>query len=240
MPTEKAPNPHILNQPYDILALIFEELDLGSATCLGLTCRPLYNTLKVFYPSPIDLAWSAPVQDYCWDSEKRCHCALKEWSSWGHAERLGCILAEWFGDRYRISFSERLDRLTFLDKAVYGIAEGWGWASEKEAQLMARYEDASYKAGDGRCVDFVTLREVHHPTFGGFPSPFNLGDEWDDQALEIIRKECQISANTRAEREFWKSFNMAWRRANDMAKIFEDIEATRMEEAIEDIRFLGL
>jgi hypothetical protein len=45
--------------PYDIMTLIFYELNLCLKTCLGVTCKMFYEILKEKHPEPISLYYNS-------------------------------------------------------------------------------------------------------------------------------------------------------------------------------------
>jgi hypothetical protein len=110
-------------------------LDLGEATCLGLTCRHLYILLKHQHPNPINLeatlSLKAPQCYDCnegWQSKKQiCTCLAN----------LSHVLANWIGPRYRLSSHPSL-RLCYFNKDVYGEYNG---QQLQDKLLAARYWD---------------------------------------------------------------------------------------------------
>lgn len=224
-----------------MVALIFQKLQLGSANCLGLTCRSLYNCLKTYHLDPIPLDCHTDLwNSYRYTSHIFCHCNVRNGRT-KHQHELSCVIAGWLGPDYR--FAQLFppcptSRYKFLNKKVYGDFEEGCSSDSKERLLQRRYDDWELSLGH------------YNKAYGYLPSPYNLGDDWYDILLPLIiggilesaridRQDC-TSDKLRDQRSWCERLYLPGYRAGKLRRLFGDLKAAEADEAIEDIRYLGL
>ncbi|KAE8449570.1 hypothetical protein EG329_007900 [Mollisiaceae sp. DMI_Dod_QoI] len=172
-------NMHLSKIPYDIVVLIFKELGIGAATCLGLTCQQFYHCLKMFHPTPISLNSHVPILP-CKGLRSECVWFIRphlyEFNDWCACLVLGVFLQQWVGPKYRLG-PECIDApFRFLSKSVYGEGTEPESSPSKSKLLIERYNDW------GRILYF---HEDENRVGGNdspksiLPSPFNLGETWN-------------------------------------------------------------
>ncbi|KUJ17345.1 uncharacterized protein LY89DRAFT_733199 [Mollisia scopiformis] len=221
--------------PFEVFLLLAKELGPGSATCLGLTCRKLYDYLKGYHPNPIDLTYNVEClyqmefSDDGWgDTKKKWRCWANKWSAncnfflnhKNHA--LGYNLQKWVGRKYWFVGSGTgypgLSRVVL--KSVYGVKPGMGTCSQSDNfdALVGRYEDW-YR------ISWRESPHNHRSVIGQKPlkSPHNLGGDWYDMALEYIENDLRHTNKLSDSISFWQGFNIYKRKREDMDKIVDDI-----------------
>jgi len=99
---------HITRLAPELIIRVFGMLDIGEATCLGLTCRRFYIVLKDLYPELISL---------------RTEIVLRGKAIWlgndSYITDLYQVLANWVGPRYRMRPRTNI-KLLYYNREVYG------------------------------------------------------------------------------------------------------------------------
>jgi hypothetical protein len=184
--------------PYDVILLIFDRLSVCGQTCLGVTCRTLYDALKRQHPKPISLFHEVDCPG------KGC---LKWWhethSDW---ERLGFYLQNWSGLHrvdYRLCKSAGRQHWVFVKRDVYGKnCDEIG----NELRLGKRYEDYHLSQADNSRLRGPLL-----------PNPFNEGKEWYAKAVAVIIADLDQPCGRRRPNDY-----KAWRDHWGMYSVFRE------------------
>lgn len=160
-----------------------------------------------------------------WSEDVSCFCHERTI----HTHQLSCVVTEWIGPDYQLSCAlNPLGLVRFLRNEVYGNYSGGYFRGKKEILLNQRY------------TDWVVAPFTHHTTLRNIPSPFNLREEWYDRVLEIIKKEWKATNKLNSESKFLADFYISEYKKDEIAHIVDEIYKSRMDEVIEDTRFLGL
>ena len=143
--TRLANVPMMSNLAPELVLRIFGELELGEATCLGVTCRRFYNMLKAGHPGPIDLR-----TEVIFNFPKACKCCGPLVWGWMNLNTLSQRLREWIGPRYKMRLVGEPLRPLYLNVAVYGCDEDVG-KDPNERRLMNRYLDYDRVSNRSHC-----------------------------------------------------------------------------------------
>lgn len=171
--------PSIANFNYDVIHLIFGYVNIGTAVCLGLTCRHLYRCLKMKYP--LDIRLSTMICD---------HETNEEWQTHQPHIHLSHILKSWMGDGYRLGV---MRQHLYLKKEVYG---GESNSPEEEA-LYDRYKD------------YLDIRYFRVMVDDWEPSwIFGLGSKWNDEVIEQMIVDFKCWDDFGVWHFFWKKTNV--------------------------------
>lgn len=221
------------NLPNEIALLIFKELDIGAATCLGLTCRQFYRCLKTFHPGPIRLTKECILYGWEWEQSFTifpfCH------HRHSHKHTIRCAIMHWIGPQYRYGHEMDSKHCKFLKKSVYGdepptTLPRRPHGKKSRGKQFARYLLSSrYRDYDRAAIAF--LPRGQSPIFQPpdsckslLPSPFNLGEKWDDLALDIMKNDLRNSKDLAARRAIWGRFSIYGRKREEIENFIDTIK----------------
>ncbi|KAE9364581.1 hypothetical protein N431DRAFT_474175 [Stipitochalara longipes BDJ] len=200
----------------ELLLRIFDSLEEGEATCLGLTCRRFYNMLKAQYPEPINLRIRMTLQNPCHD----CTNGRLTISWWGCCwTALSHLLASWVGPCYRLG-CDSSPKFLFYNRKTYGERDG-PVPTPQELRAMNRYSDYNYisqRAYRDEC-NFAS-RSVEAP-FPPLPYPFNKGDDWYPEAITAIKEDVSHFDSLQKWKYFWSPL-FIFRENRELFDNFED------------------
>lgn len=229
----------LVKLPYDIIFTIFQQVGVGNAMCLGLTCRQLYAWFKQYHPRLVGLdcriheigcdpqTWSHVKNKYMSDMQWWTDCTLR--TSYGMEYRTctgilaGLLRDEPLAKGYRMSYDMAGSQPRMLKETVYGGVV-FGPNRGKEYRLRSRY-------GDWLEARFQK-KEAYDPPRLILPSPHNLGEDWYLLAwMATIRNYDDFSS----VRE-WKAY---WTRSKF---VFVDDDRNKVEklDAVLDDHIWGL
>jgi hypothetical protein len=207
---------------YDIIIRIFNELSLCSKTCLGVTCKILYEILKKQHPGPISLS-----QMFKEDEVIAAHLVASNgrWSRIRGDNSLGWYLQDWsgFAAGYRL-LNVDYGCLVFVNTNVYGPHKHRKDNTKAKALqkvLERRYSDYRLSVRTSRFWN-----SKFYSQFGVvdriLPHPFNKGESYDEEVLALAEAS---AANRRDLVElgrwgyYWAMFRIWKDRREDFIRI---------------------
>jgi hypothetical protein len=159
---------HITRLATELILRVFGMLDIGEATCLGLTGRRFYSVLKELYPEPISL---------------RTEIVLRGKAIWlgndSYITDLYQVLANWVGPRYRMGPRTNI-KLHYYNREVYGRSLKYNQQTP-EWRSNARHLDyhwVRYRYDENYRPDRASPNPL--------PNPFDKGDAWNAEAIASI------------------------------------------------------
>ncbi|KAH8762252.1 hypothetical protein BGZ57DRAFT_992433 [Hyaloscypha finlandica] len=229
----------------------------GQAACLGLTCRRLYCCLKKTYSIPIRL-------DNFVDCDLECHgihacgqwaclasCCCDCWRGWDLPRKgvphfrlhLWKLLDAWMGSKYLLGYMDlETDRIfRFFNLAVLSVHDvriEYNSGNNHPPVVLGpaywRYWDWE-KAGNGLPAWDDGFRSR-------LPSPFNKGQDWDQEATSAIRADITRFEVVREWRKFWRHRCRFFREHEDaFNKFLEEYRLDQTLDVFEDsFSLLGL
>lgn len=203
------PRNMLVKLPYDLIFMIFRQVGVGNAMCMGLTCRQLYAYFKKYHPRLVGL--DCRMHEIGCDSQK--YLRIKNKYSSEEQWWTDCMLRTSYGMKYktctgvlaavlrnepivkgyRISYSVAGLRPRMLNTLVYGGVgfEQWG----KEHRLQSRYLDWSE-------ARFRSYGEYDLPRLI-LPSPHNLGENWYSKAWKATVRNYDDFSSVREWKTYW-------------------------------------
>jgi hypothetical protein len=163
----------------ELILRVFGWLDIGEATCLGLTCRRFYIVLKDLYPEPISLG--TPI-------------VLRGKGLAGQITNLYYVLAKWVGPRYRMCRRTNV-KLLYYNIEVYGVAYDSNHLEWRSNIRHSDYQIVQHRYDENYRPDEVSPNPL--------PNPFDKGDAWDSEAIAIIEASISQFAFTEEWKQFW-------------------------------------
>jgi hypothetical protein len=185
-------------------------LDVGEATCFGLTCRRFYNFLKSQHPKPISLQFTMTrkVPRYYKNVENSCILHDNDFI----VTDLYCMIGRWIGPRYRIG-RRTATKWLYYNREVYGESHGLRWEEERS---MLRHRD--YRIAQHLCDDsYRPNSSLPNP----LPNPFNRGSAWHGEAIAVIKASISQFKFTKHWKHFW-SYIFTFHENREYFDRFED------------------
>jgi hypothetical protein len=185
-------------------------LSVCSQTCLGLTCKTLYETLKKQHPNKISLYKEVECLGAMY-SKSYSHIVLQMHPD---KERLGHLLQKWGAlSSYRLctNYPDPKRPWLFLSKEVYGEAKN----SEAEQRMRNRWQDYLYSPSIGRKGTGHPTKNIHELV----PKPFGIsGEDWTAHMIAVIKNDiaCWDSWN-----DMWEYWGKTWVFAENWRRIEE-------------------
>ncbi|KAF7939187.1 uncharacterized protein EAE97_007268 [Botrytis byssoidea] len=173
--------PCLINKmPAEIIAAIVSELTPCRRTCLGVTCKDIYQYFKYLSPKLIDLSERAGSKF----QNKPLHMLLKTWI--GPQYRRGVLIPH-----------------HYLLKSMYGESQGLP-DSGKKLELAHRYIDYR-RSSKPRVMEDRKMRI--HPFL--LSNPCNKGDSWNEEALEVMREDLKSRLDDHTQWfHYWNFFHV--------------------------------
>ncbi|KUJ09568.1 uncharacterized protein LY89DRAFT_761162 [Mollisia scopiformis] len=202
---------HLL--PYDVLYMIFKLIGEEGTICLGLTCSKLWNYVKcsnqVCFPIPLSIRLCGHEAGGRYTCYECGSSSILDYLYYGTLMR---NYREW---TFHDEVTGHTHEARFLNKWVF-VEEPENWRtpaarSSPLAHLKSRLRDFylshfELPSPDNRLSEYVMV-----PAF--LPSPYSLGDDWTELALEAIHGDLgnPRHGSVKAWEEYWVNFAVAKR-----------------------------